>query len=51
MHGHMNVKFCYMFRLLLRHLQGEFYRKLKIIVTLLINSFEHIINVPLKVAQ
>jgi hypothetical protein len=42
---------CYMFRRLLRHLQGELYLMLKIIVTLLINSFEHMINVSLKIAQ
>ena len=34
-HGHMNVKkLSYMFRRLLRHLQGELYRMLQTIVTL-----------------
>jgi hypothetical protein len=51
MHGHMNVKHCSMFRRLLRHLQGEFYHMPKTIITLVINSFERMINVSLKLAQ
>jgi len=34
MQGPLNIKLSYMFRLLLRHLQGEFYRVFRIIVAL-----------------
>jgi len=33
MHVPLNIKLSYMFRRLLRHLQGELYRVLRIIVT------------------